>query len=147
MNQNQQKKEHATAVAINGHGLIICGPSGSGKSDLALRLIDRGAILVSDDIVELSIRDKAIQMDSPAPIRGKIELRSLGIVEMPYVREIPLCLKIDLFAEPERFPADSQIETIMGQPIRRIALCAFEQSAPIKVEMALMQLIRLKDCS
>lgn len=145
MNTNQQIREHATGVAIDGYGLIICGPSGSGKSDLALRLIDRGAILVSDDIVELVLQEEYIEMDSPSEIRGKIELHSLGIVELPYVRKVPLLLKINLIAESERFPLDSQMETILGLPVQRISLCAFEQSTPVKVEMALKQLIRLKD--
>ncbi|MEO9469395.1 HPr kinase/phosphatase C-terminal domain-containing protein [Parasphingorhabdus sp.] len=147
MNPDQQNFTHATGVAIGGHGLMICGPSGSGKSDLALRLIDRGAILVSDDIVSLSVHDRTILMDSPAAIRGKIELRSLGILEMPCVRQVPLSLKIDLKAKPERFPVDNQKETILGLSVRRVALCAFEPSTPIKVEMALEQLIRLKDPS
>ena len=144
MNATSEILEHASGISIDGMGVIICGPSGSGKSDMALRLIDRGAALVSDDSVMLTVHNDRVQMDSPTAIRGKIELRSLGIFELPYVRHIPLYLKIDLDPEPERFPFDRQIETISGVQVHRISLNPWEQSAPIKVEMALARLIRLE---
>ena len=138
MNATSEILEHASGISIDGKGVIICGPSGSGKSDMALRLIDRGAALVSDDSVMLTVHNDRVQ------IRGKIELRSLGIFELPCVRHIPLYLKIDLDPEPERFPFDRQIETISGVQVHRISLNPWEQSAPIKVEMALARLIRLE---
>ncbi len=133
---------HASCVSINGAGVMIAGPSGSGKSDLALRLIDRGALLVSDDYVDLSRGDSEILLAAPGKISGKIEIRSLGIFDCDYVSNIPLQLQVILKPKPERFPLDSQTETIMSVPIATITLNPAEASAPIKVEMALNRLLQ-----
>lgn len=133
---------HASCVAIDGAGVMIAGPSGSGKSDLALRLIDRGAILISDDYVDLSRHGNQIRMDAPAKIAGKIEVRSLGIFDCAHVSDIPLKLQVRLQPKPERFPLDSQTETIMTIAIPTIALNSAEVSAPIKVEMALKRVLQ-----
>lgn len=133
---------HATCVAIDGAGVMIAGPSGSGKSDLALRLIDRGATLISDDYVDLSNDDNQLWLKTPPKIAGKIEVRSLGIFDYAHVSNIPLKLQVRLQPEPERFPLDSQTETIMTIAIPTIALSPFEASAPIKVEIALRRLLQ-----
>ncbi len=133
---------HASSVAINGIGVMIAGPSGSGKSDLALRLIDRGAKLISDDYVDLSLSDNEILLTAPEKISGKIEIRSLGIFDCDHVSNIPLQLQVALTPNPERFPLDSQTETIMSVPIATITLNPAEASAPIKVEMALNRLLQ-----
>src|SRR5262249_56480335 len=90
----------ATCVAVDGHGLLLRGPPGSGKSDLALRLIDSGARLVADDGVELRREGLCLlaRLPSTAPdsVRGRIELRGLGILPAPSVTEAPLVLVIDL---------------------------------------------------
>jgi serine kinase of HPr protein (carbohydrate metabolism regulator) len=75
---------HATCVAIGGQGVLIMGPSGIGKSDLALRLIDRGATLVSDDYTEIELVEGALTGRPPATIAGKIEVRGVGIVTMVF---------------------------------------------------------------
>lgn len=137
-----QETRHASCVAIRGAGIMISGPSGSGKSDLALRLIDRGATLISDDYVELRGNDSQILLDAPAKIAGKIEVRSLGIFACDHVSNIPLKLHVRLKQKPERFPLDSQTETIMTMAIPTITLNAIESSAPIKVEMALKRLLQ-----
>lgn len=137
-----KETRHASCVAIDGAGVMITGASGSGKSDLALRLIDRGAILISDDYVDLSHHDNQVQMNAPAKIAGKIEIRSLGIFDYAHVSNIPLKLHVRLQPKPERFPLDSQTETIMTTAIHTIALNAAEVSAPIKVEIALKQALQ-----
>ncbi len=75
---------HASAVAIDGHGLLLIGPSGAGKSDLALRLIDDGATLVADDRVIAEARAGRLHLSAPAGIAGLIELRGVGIVRLPF---------------------------------------------------------------
>ncbi len=137
-----KETRHASCVAIQSAGVMVSGPSGSGKSDLALRLIDRGAILISDDYVELHDDGNQILLNAPAKIAGKIEIRSLGIFDCDHVSNIPLTLHVQLKQKPERFPLDSQTETIMTMAIPTITLNALEASAPIKVEMALKQLLQ-----
>tara|TARA_R110000772_G_scaffold61838_20_gene139178 strand:- start:47 stop:481 length:435 start_codon:yes stop_codon:yes gene_type:complete len=133
---------HASCVAIHGAGVMISGPSGSGKSDLALRLIDRGAALISDDYVEFHNDDSQILLNAPGNIAGKIEVRSLGIFNCDHVSNIPLKLQVRLQPKTERFPLDSQTETIMTIAIPTIILNPAEVSAPIKVEMALSRLLQ-----
>src|SRR5436305_10627889 len=93
---------HATCVAIAGRGILIRGRSGSGKSDLALRLIDRGARLVSDDYTILSASSGRIRAAAPATIAGKLEIRGIGIVDLATESDVPICLVADLDAAPER---------------------------------------------
>jgi len=127
---------HATCVAIRGRAILLAGASGRGKSDLALRLIDRGAVLVSDDYTELRANDGRLLASAPATIAGKIEIRGIGIVEVDALPCAPVCLFVDLDAEPERLP-EPRTQILEGMPIPSIALSALEASAPIKVETAL----------
>jgi serine kinase of HPr protein (carbohydrate metabolism regulator) len=127
---------HATCVAIRGRGVLIRGPSGSGKSDLALRLIDRGAALLGDDYVVVEARVGAL-IARPAPnIAGRIEVRGVGIVELPFLEEVRVCLAVQLGGEPVRMP-EAAFETIHGLAIPKVGLSALEASAPIKLETAL----------
>lgn len=128
---------HATAVAINGEGVLLIGQSGSGKSDLALRLIDRGAVLVSDDGVLVDAGDPLPILRTAPNIAGMIEMRGIGIVKMPFADSVPLHLVVQLGTTPERMPPDGQTLNITRTAIRTIALSAFEASAPLKVEQAL----------
>jgi serine kinase of HPr protein (carbohydrate metabolism regulator) len=129
---------HATCVAIDGRGVLILGPSGAGKSDLALRLIDRGATLVSDDGVEVSNEGDRILARAPRTIAGQMEVRGLGIVTMPALDEAPVALCISLTAPRDRMPPDPLPTTVVAmRPIPTLALDPFEASAPIKVERGL----------
>jgi len=128
---------HGTCVAIGGRGVLIEGQSGSGKSDLALRLIDRGAMLVSDDYTVLVRDGKGLVARAPANIAGKIEVRGVGIVEMAQAGDTPLGLVVRLVDAPERLPVDDAVRRIAGVKLPEIALNALEPSAPIKVELAL----------
>lgn len=127
---------HATCVAIGGRAVLLAGPSGSGKSDLALRLIDRGAMLVSDDYTLLEPRDGRLLARPPERIAGLIELRGIGLVTRPYCPEAPVALLIDLGGARERLP-EAATRTIAGVAIPVVTLAALEPSAPIKVEAAL----------
>jgi HPr kinase/phosphorylase len=130
---------HASTVAIAGRAVLLVGPPGSGKSDLALRLIDSGALLVADDQTMLQ-RDKDILTASPpASIAGKIEIRQLGLVEMPYIASVPVALYIDLAGEDEkldRLPEESQV-FLLDYGVRRLRLHAFHASTPAKIRAAL----------
>lgn len=127
---------HASCVAIAGRGVLIAGPSGSGKSDLALRLIDRGAILVADDQTELTAMDKRLLATVPATIAGKIEARGIGIVDMKHQADTPVALLIDLVSTVEHMP-EGRMRELGGISIPAVAIKPFEASAPVKVELAL----------
>ena len=128
---------HATTVAIDGRAVMIEGPSGSGKSDLALRLIDRGAVLVSDDYTLCVRVGPDLRARVPATtIEGRIEVRGLGIVAMPHVGDVPVALLVRLDPAPERMP-ERRLRTIAGIAIRQLVLDPLPASAPIKLELAL----------
>lgn len=128
---------HASCVAIGGRAVLISGPSGSGKSDLALRLIDRGAVLVSDDYTVLEMRGGVLLASPPEIIAGRIEARGVGIVERLHVVAVPVALLIDLGRAPERLPEPASV-VIAGLAVPAIGLSALEASAPLKVEAALL---------
>ena len=130
---------HASCVAREGRAVLIAGPSGSGKSDLALRLIDRGAGLVSDDYTVLHRVGEKLIARAPENIRGKIEVRGIGIVAMETVQEVPVALIIDLSEQGERFPLTERTRLIAGITVPVLRLRPFEASAAIKVEIALGQ--------
>ena len=136
-----QTRIHATAVAIGGHAVLLIGPSGSGKSDLALRLIDRGAALISDDQTDLTLVDGRLLASAPATIVGKIEVRGLGIVAVATVADVAVALVIQLGGPVERMPPPGVTQTIAGIALPAFALDAFEGSAAIKVELALRRAI------
>lgn len=127
---------HAGCVAIGGRGILILGPSGTGKSDLAIRLIDRGAMLVSDDYTCLRAANGFLLASPPAAIAGKIELRGVGIVERAFLREAQIALAVDLAGPPQRLPEPAR-RIWLEQSVPLIALNGLEPSAPIKVEAAL----------
>lgn len=135
---------HASCVAIGGRAVLIGGRSGQGKSDLALRLIDRGAALVSDDYTLVRRQDGRLLAVAPATIEGKIELRGVGILEYPAVRDVPVALFVDLDLVSARLPDAEEKRMVAAVAIPVIGLNAQEPSAPIKVEAAL-RLLGLND--
>ena len=132
---------HGTCVGIGGRGVLIAGPSGSGKSDLALRLIDRGAVLVADDQVRLTAMDGRLLATVPDTIAGKIEARGIGIVEMAHQSPMPVWLLVDLVGAVERMP-ERVTRELLGVRIPAVALNPFEASAPVKVGLALKAISR-----
>ena len=133
---------HATSVAIDGRAVLLCGPSGVGKSDLALRLIDRGATLVSDDYTLVQRIDGALRATAPDTIAGKMEVRGLGIVPMPH-GDAPVALLCDLFDQVDRMPPEGLSRAVAGLQVPVIKIAPFEVSAAIKVELALRTLAPL----
>ncbi len=105
---------HGTCVAVDGRGLLILGPSGAGKSALALRLLSLGAVLVADDRTELLVENDRLIARCPAPLRGLIEARGLGILHAPTVEMAAIALVVDLGqTEEQRLPPARAI-TILG---------------------------------
>lgn len=142
--ESRQVSIHATAVAIKNRGILIMGPSGSGKSDLALRLIDRGATLISDDQVILSRQEEIAYLSPPVNIAGKIELYSLGIFDAPFVKDVPLSMIVKLNTESERFPLDCRSMPLLDLKFPFITLDGRISSAPIKVEMELLRIANME---
>jgi HPr kinase/phosphorylase len=129
---------HATAVAIDGRALLLRGASGSGKSDLALRLIDAGARLVADDQSELYRQGDRVIVRAPATIAGLLEVRGIGILRLDALSEAPVALIVDLVPAEnlERLPA-RQTETILGLALPLVAVMPFDASAAAKLRLAL----------
>ncbi|MEI6984646.1 MAG: aldolase [Rhodospirillaceae bacterium] len=128
---------HGTSILISGTGVLLRGKSGAGKSDLALRLIDQGAVLIADDRVEVCVDQGRVMVKAPESLAGLLEVRGIGIVRMPTVAAAELHLVVDLVAPSmvERLP-ESEWTTVLQERLPRVALAAFESSAPAKVRIA-----------
>ncbi|WP_137388409.1 HPr kinase/phosphorylase [Rhodoligotrophos defluvii] len=147
---------HATCVAFEDDGVLILGPSGSGKSDLALRLIDESGsggglepmpcMLVSDDQVVLHRAGDVLVATAPEALRGLIEVRGLGIMPVQQIRDravVRLAINFSPHGAVERMPdpALPEIE-IAGALVPGLSLSPWEASAPAKVRMAIRSLRR-----
>ena len=131
---------HATTVARDGRAVLLLGPSGSGKSDLALRLFDRGFRLVSDDQTLLKRAGTHLVATAPATIAGKFEVRGIGIVEVETVPEARVALAVELTGEIERMPDESRARPFLGLFIPLVSIDARTASAAAKVSLALDRL-------
>ncbi len=127
----------ATCVAISGRAVLIEGPPGSGKSSLALALIDRGATLVGDDSVSLEVLDGRLIAHPHAKTRGLLEVRNLGLVDMPVCEAIPIALLVRLDDHAPRFIEESAHIDIEGRRLPAIALWPESPVLALKVEIAL----------
>lgn len=138
---SKRSRLHASCVSVDGNGILLLGEPGAGKSDLSLRLIDRGAQLVADDQVELILHGKAIEAAAPESIAGLIEVRGVGIFRMEFAGRVPVLLVVQLAKLEwiERLPYPEPYEC-MGVQIPQLRLWAFEPAAAIKVEMAVAAL-------
>lgn len=128
---------HASTVALDGRAVLITGPSGSGKSDLTLRMLDRGFTLVSDDQTIVKNIGNALLASAPPTIAGKLEIRGVGIVEMERTDNVPVALIVELTSEFQRLPDDSRERPILGLKIPLVTIDAMTASAPSKVAIAL----------
>ncbi len=139
---------HGTAIALAGRAALIRGASGAGKSDLALRcllqpataLIPDCASLIADDQVLAEPANGKLLLRCPQAIRGLIEVRGVGLVQVPPSQPAELQLVVDLVAPEavERLPEPSYVD-ILGIMVRRFALAPFEASAPLKLLLALRE--------
>ena len=131
---------HASTVASEGRAVLITGPSGSGKSDLSLRLLDRGFTLVSDDRTIVRADGNRLLASAPPTIAGKLEVRGIGIVEMETVSDVPVALIVELTSDIQRLPDDLRERPILGVSLPLVSIDAMTASAPSKVALALDRL-------
>jgi serine kinase of HPr protein (carbohydrate metabolism regulator) len=141
------ERVHGTAIAVDGRAALIRGPSGAGKSDLALRCLGLGPstivrnsiILVADDRVELKHQDGHLTASAPASLRGKLEVRGLGILEVDAIPKASLVLVADLIREGtvERYPDPWLFTSILGFDVPAIRLFPFEPSSALKLIAAI----------
>ncbi len=130
---------HASCVALGKKGILLIGPSGAGKSDLALRLIEQtGAILVSDDRTDLSVKNNRIYASCPENIKGLLEVRGIGIIKQKIKKEISVNLVVDLvksLKDIERLPSPD-FWVFETKKIKKIKIYPFEPSAVYKIRLA-----------
>jgi HPr kinase/phosphorylase len=115
---------HATCVALGDKGLLILGPSGSGKSGLALGLMATGAALVADDRVQLHRADDGLHAAAPPGLPPLIEARGIGLLRAPLCAQVRVCLVVDM----------GQTETDRLPPARRVTLLGLQLPLVHKVE-------------
>lgn len=142
-----RERVHATAIALAGKAALIRGPSGSGKSDLALRCLTAGpsglvpfeARLVADDYVEIERRGERLFAHAPPAIRGRLEVRGIGIITLETLDEAEIRLVADLVdgALVSRLPDPVPTTEIAGVGLPVLRLAAFDVSAPAKLLLAL----------
>ena len=140
---------HGTAVSITGKAVLIRGPSGSGKSDLALRcmtaapgpLFGAPALLVADDQVLATRQDDRVLLRAPDAIGGRLEVRGIGLITLPFVSDVELALIVDLVPPGTlaRMPEPRPPVDILGIFVSAVDLDATEISAPQKLFLALRQ--------
>lgn len=130
---------HASCVAINGKAVLLAGPPGTGKTDVALRLMDGGAALVSDDQTCLEIVNDVLTASPPVSIQGMIEVRHVGLARVPFLSDAPVVLYIaltNLDDSLERLPEPSFL-FLLDRPVQRLRLPSFAASTPAKIRAAL----------
>ncbi len=127
---------HATCVEVDGLGILLRGPSGSGKSDLALRLIDTGARLIADDYTDLKLENDRLIATAPENIEGLLEVRGVGVLKIGAAVQAEVGAIIDLVGpeEIDRLPED-EIILLLGLSVPRFKLAPFQSSAPAKVRL------------
>ena len=134
------KRMHSSSVVIEDNGVLILGNSGCGKSDLALRLIDNGATLISDDISICRKNSNNIYLYCPPEIKGLLEVREVGIITVPFVERIKLRLVVNLKSNNnERFPKESSFR-ILGIKIPTINIEGKNSSAVAKIKVKLNEI-------
>ncbi|MDH3580585.1 MAG: aldolase [Hyphomicrobiales bacterium] len=138
---------HGTCVALRGKAALLKGAPGAGKSDLALRFVssftEDGAALVADDQVRVWCRGDCLAVGPPETLTGLLEVRGLGIVEMPHVTGAILGLIVTLSPSDQipRLPRDPlPREDLLGHSLPMLTLAPFEVSAAVKLKLALERL-------
>ena len=134
------KKFHSTSVVIEDLWVLIRGKSGIGKSDLALRLIDSGATLISDDLTICKKIDDYLYLYPHSETKGLLEVREIGIMTVPYVENIKLTLVVELVEEQfERIPRVMSCN-ILGIKFPKIKIFGKSSSAVAKIKIKLNQI-------
>ena len=134
MSEKTLKPLHASCVSINEVGILLRGPSGSGKSDLTLRLIGDGAILVADDQVQLTVVAGSLMARAPDLLAGKLEVRGCGILAFPRLDSVAVHLVVDLVPriDVQRLPKPESCR-LFGFELPLYQLHAFDSSCSLKI--------------
>lgn len=129
---------HASCVSIGSKGVLLLGKSGSGKSDVALRLMARGAMLVADDQVILREEEGRLIASVDPQIRGLLEIHGVGLVRYPVATNIPVRLAVNLVAldKMEHIPAPATYSAL-GVSVPQIGIYGFDASTPDKIYAAI----------
>lgn len=134
---------HGTSLAVHGIGVLLRGASGAGKSDLALRLIDRGACLVADDQTILQRVGQSLFASPPEPIAGVIEIRGIGVFRLSHANGVALGAVVDLVEASAlaRLPEPDCVE-FLGVRLPLFRLAPFEASAVAKLSTLALTIAR-----
>ncbi|WP_271077401.1 HPr kinase/phosphorylase [Aurantiacibacter sp. MUD61] len=127
---------NVSCISMRGRGMLITGEPGSGKSSLALALLDRGAELVGDDGVVLTKDNGRIVASPPPNTEGLIEIRNVGLLEVP-TTSAPISIVIHLTAEAERLPLGTNEALLLGEPVPQVDLYPDTPALPLRAEAAL----------
>ena len=130
---------HATCVAVAGRAVLLVGASGSGKSDVALRMIEIGGVLVSDDQTEIGLENGVLTARPPKAIEGIIEARHVGLLRVHFMPSAAVALYVELVPEGtplERMPG-SATHSLLDMPVRCLKLVGTQASTPAKIALAL----------
>jgi HPr kinase/phosphorylase len=140
---------HGTCVAYGTSAALLRGGSGAGKSDLALRFLALPSepgedlrLIADDQVCVEAATDGTLRVSPPKTIAGKIEVRGVGIVEMPHLKQGRLVLVVDLVGAdevPRMPPEPRETVTVAGIAVPRLKLAPFEGSAAVKLRLALLQ--------
>lgn len=121
-----------TAIAIDDKGVLIVGPSGSGKSLLALQLLQSAklaqlpAYLISDDLVYLARDDAKLILNAPDRLQGQIELRGAGIISRAFKPSATLNVLVEFVDQTERLPDERQLTGVVeGVKVSRVRVMPF----------------------
>ncbi len=128
---------HGTCIEVDGTAVLLRGPPGSGKSDLALRLIEGGARLVADDRADIGLKDGRLVVSPPPAIAGLLEVNGQGVFKVGFLAQSPLGLIVDLVPEDDlqRLPEPRSWEC-HGVSVPVLAVAPFHASSMAKVRLA-----------
>lgn len=136
---------HATLISLNNKGILLIGESGSGKSDIALRMImEKGAKLVADDRVDIECINNKLIGSSPKEIEGLLEVRNVGISNFPFKSEVEIALCIELYPKQdqlERLPEDEYVD-FLGVSVTKLKLYPFDCSILCKIVVKLNEIMK-----
>ncbi len=125
---------HASAVALDGQAVLLLGPSGSGKSALALDMMSRGAGLIADDHTRVTLLDGVPVASAPARIRGWIEARGVGLLLAEYAGPHPVTLVVDLgTGDGQRLPARHQTR-VLGVELELLYAAGLNNLGPMIIQ-------------